>query len=406
MPPFLALLLTFSLLFAPLTTPPQQTQIEIRDLAVSYFYGEGITFTAHLFANVPVQEAYLFFVVQGEQNTHLIPLQPDSDGQMKYRHRIADGIIRPFARVEYWFQVNFTDGQTVVSDHAAFRYTDNRYPWQTLESGLLSVHWYAGDMSFGQEALDAARTGLEKAQVYLGYPPTSKIDLYIYATPTDLQNALQLGGLTWIAGHAAPDLDVALVSIEPGENQSTEMARQIPHELAHILLYRMTGPPYVNLPTWLVEGIASQMEQTINPDYVQVLNLAIEKNNLIPINNLCGPFPADVSGAILAYAESDSFVRYLHDTYGASGLQLLLRAYADGIQCEQGARQALGLPLSQLNSHWQKAVLGQDVLNVALANLFPYLAMLALVLLIPAWRMNPQKQESPAHERYLKQSSD
>ena len=157
----------------------------------------------------------------------------------------------------------------------------------------------------------------------------------------------------------------------------------------------MTGAAYDRLPTWLQEGIALQVEQYSSVDYSQVLSIATRNKALLPINALCGPFPADASGAMLAYAESDSFTRYLHDTYGTSGLQALIQAYTDGLSCEQGASRALSLPLSRLDLNWQQAVLGADISGVAFQNLLPYLIILALMLIIPAWRLglNLQKKE-------------
>jgi hypothetical protein len=51
----------------------------------------------------------------------------------------------------------------------------------------------------------------------------------------------------------------------------------------------------------------------------------------------CGLFPQDALGALLAYAESAPFSRYLHETYGTSVLLNLILANRDGIDCEQGA---------------------------------------------------------------------
>ncbi len=397
-----AILISLGLLFAPALHARGQSGIQINNLSHSYFFGEEIVFSARVVSAAPIQEAYLFFLAEGDQVTRLIPVQPDADGFIEYRHLIAQGMVRPFARLEYWFQVTDVNGQSATSEHGSFRYADNRYPWQTLEDEEIRLHWYAGDTLFGQAAFDAARAGLRKAESYLGAQAGEIIEVYVYASATDVQDALSLGGQTWVGGHASPDLGVALVSIEPGENQGLEMARQIPHEIAHILLYRVTGASYANLPTWLVEGIASQMEQATNQEYIQVLSLAGENDILLPIASLCGPFPVDVSGAILAYAESESFVRYLHTTYGTSGLQLLIRSYADGLDCDQGARQALGLPLSQLDARWQQTVLGQDIVSLALQNLSPYLAILALILLIPVWRVQAKKGEASTDERRLK----
>ncbi len=282
--------------------------------------------------------------------------------------------------------------------HFYFDYVDDRYPWQSLEGDNLRVHWYAGDMAFGQSALDAARAGLQSIAALLPVSTDNPVDVYIYASAADVQDALGQGGYTWAAGHASPDLGTVLVSITPGEAQSIEMERQIPHELAHVMLYRVLGESYNNLPNWLVEGLATMSEQYPNSDYTQVLTVAVENDALLDISSLCGPFPVDASGAILAYAESASFTRYLHDTYGASGLQSLMNTYADGVACDQGAQRALGLPLEQLDRHWRQAALGEDIGDVALQNLLPYAIVLLLVLIIPAWRLGLDLQKKEQQE--------
>jgi hypothetical protein len=373
-----------------------QSGVEVTELSASYIFGEEITFSARITSPSPLQEVYLFFLAEGDANTRIFPIQPD--GRVEYRHLIRDGLVRPFAQVEYWFQATTIDGQTATSEHASFRYEDNRFTWQTLENEQIRVHWYDGDVNFGQAAHDSARAGLEKMTAYLGMQAGSLIHVYIYASAADVQDALSLGGYAWMGGHASPDLGVVLTSIEPGDDQLGEMARQIPHELTHILLYRLTGPAYVTLPTWLVEGIASQAEQATNADYIQALLLAQQNNTLLEMTSLCAPFPADVPGAILAYAQSESFVRYLHATYGTSGLRLLIQAYADGLDCEQGATRALGLPVSQLDVQWRQSFLGENVAGVAFQNLLPYLIILAIIFVIPLWGILKRTPKADNHE--------
>jgi hypothetical protein len=329
-------------------------------------------------------------------------LSLEGDNLLQYNYQLTNSPLRPFANVSYWYHLVLADGGTFDSPHYSFQYDDNRYPWQTLQDSNLRLHWYAGDDAFGQAAFDAARAGYQGIQSLFPVNDSQPVDIYVYASATDVQDALSLGGSSWVGGHASPDLGVALVSIPPGEAQSIEMERQIPHELAHILLYRLTGSAYAYLPTWLLEGLASQAELYPNGNYAQVLNLAVENDSLLDIANLCGPFPADASGATLAYAESDSFVRFLHDTYGTSGLQALIQAYSDGLACDPGAQHALGSPLTQLDLQWQQSVLGTNVNGLALANLLPYLALLGIVLLIPVWRLglNWKEKEQGARSKH------
>ncbi len=256
-----------------------------------------------------------------------------------------------------------------------------------LENSSSESALVTGDISFGQAAFDAANAGYQAIQALIPITPGNPIQIYIYSSAADVQNTLNLGGTTWLGGHASPDLGVVLVSIVPGETQTIEMERQIPHELAHVLLYRLAGPAYANLPTWLMEGIASQAERYPNANYAQVLNVSTQNKALLPLSDLCGPFPADASGATLAYAESDSFTRYVHETYGTSSLQEIIQAYADGLTCEQGVERAFGLPLAELELRWRQAVLGEKTTGMAFQNFLPYLLLLLIVLIIPAWRL-------------------
>ena len=302
---FFILLLSGILLLTSFQTVQAQASVELKDVRVEYTYGEKITFSASLDSKTPILTAYLLFQAEGDPNTHTEPLQIALDGKTSYVHYIQNGLIRPFARVFYWYHLVFTDNTTFDSSRYSFNYDDNRFPWQTLSNSVLVLHWVAGDISFGQAAFDAANAGIQAIHAIIPVRAGDPIAVYIYASAADVQNTLNLGGYNWTGGHASPDIGVVFVSIAPGETQAVEMERQIPHELAHVLLYRLTGPAYANVPSWLLEGIASEAERFPNANYAQALNLAAANKAMLPIPALCGPFPADASGASLAYAESD-----------------------------------------------------------------------------------------------------
>jgi hypothetical protein len=122
-----------------------------------------------------------------------------------------------------------------------------------------------------------------------------------------------------------------------------------------------------------------------NPDYANTLKIASQNNSLLSFENLCASFPADAGSAYLAYAQSQSFVTYIRDTYGTAGLTRLTQAYGDGFTCELGATNALGTPLSQLDTRWRESVLGQNLAGVAARNLSPFILLMVLVLLVPMW---------------------
>lgn len=357
---------------------------EVTNARVEHKFGEQVNFLAQIHSQIPVQNAMVTFrTADGIAQTQ--PLTVNADGTAGYRYDARLNLLPPFARLVYWFDVTLSDGTSFTSQQYDFIYSDNRFAWQTLEEGTLRAHWYDGDAAFGAAVLDAARRGLNSARALVPMEPSGPIDIYVYATASDLQSALTLGGQTWVAGHASPELGVVMISVSPGPEQSNALERLAPHELAHVLLYQSLGPNYNRLPIWLTEGMASSAELIPNPDLDATLAAAVKSNSLLPLSELCAAFPPDTGRAFLAYAQSKSFVRFLLDNFGTTGLSALISAYADGMDCEEGARRALEQPLSQLEVRWRESALGENRSGVVAANLFPYLLVLGLVLFVPVW---------------------
>jgi hypothetical protein len=263
------------------------------------------------------------------------------------------------------------------------RYGGDTFNWQTLEAGMLKVHWYEGDEKFGRDALGIAQAALESIGSFVPVSLEQPVEIFIYATPDDLQGELVAGTERWVAGHADPVLGTIRVVIEPGAGQEIAMKQRIPHELMHVMLYRLAGEGYHNIPAWLREGTATLAELHPNAEYDRVLDEAVAMNALIPLKDMCVSFPANTSRAFLAYAESGSFVSYLHKTYGSIGLQNLAVVYAKGLDCERGTERAFGVSLSGLESQWRSSTFGQNAVSSTFQNISPYLVLLCLVLIIP-----------------------
>ncbi len=362
-----------------------QGGFDVSEVQVSYRFGEQITFQARIQSPAAISQASILFRETNESVTRVEPLTLAPDGGINFQYNASQNLLPPFSTVVFWFQVTFADGTTATSPVYDFRYDDNRFPWRQTSQGPITVHWYQGDDAFGQAALDSANASLGTLNQLFPVDISSPLDVYIYANADDLQGTLYLGGKEWVGGHADPKLGVAMVAIAPGPSQGIEMDTKVPHELTHVMLYRSLGEGYNRLPTWLNEGLASVTERYPDPDYKTALQTASANNSLLPMSDLCAPFPPDAGRAYLAYAEADSFVRYLRETYSTTGLSALVKAYADGLDCELGATRALGMPLTQLDTRWRESKLGQNVFMVALRNMAPYLLMLGMALAIPLW---------------------
>lgn len=383
---FALVTLVFGMAVLLLGLPQQaraQSGIVLTDVGVFDDFGQHITFQARIQSPVPIQSATLAFSENFDEIVRRFPVYIGEDGVLTYRYDVVQNVLRPFVTITFWFEVVRQDGETFKSDNYRVMYVDDRFTWQQRVDGSLRVHWYEGDEAFGDALLDTARRSLSAVSDLFAVQLDAPLDVYVYASTEDLQSALFLGGEEWQGGHANPKLGVVLLAIAPGPGQSIEMETLIPHELAHVLLYRSVGDGYGALPVWLNEGIASSAELYPNPDYDQALINASQKSSLMPIADLCDAFPLDASRAFLAYAESQSFVRFLRDTYGTPSLFQLASAYADGLGCDQGVVRTLGTSLASLDTRWRESVLGENVAGVFLRNMMPYLGLFVFMLLIP-----------------------
>ncbi len=362
-----------------------QEGIVVEDPGATVSFGESITFHAKIKSTLPIKQVSLLFQGTNENVTHVETLQIGEDGSVSFTYDASLNLFPPFSSIVFWYQATLSDDKTYTSDPATFSYNDERFPWRTTSKANVTIHWYAGDDTFGAAALDAAGAGMLAMREFISISLTDPIHIYIYSNETDLQNTLSLGGQPFVGGHANPELGIVLAAVAPGANQSIELETKIPHELTHVMMYRALGDNYARQPVWLLEGLASMVELYPNLEYKRALDDASQKSYLLPFEDLCASFPADAGNYFLAYAQSQLFVTYLRDSYGASGLSRLMQSYGEGFNCELGATNALGIPLSQLDIRWRENVLGQNIAGVAVRNLSPFVLLLALVLVVPLW---------------------
>ncbi len=360
------------------------------ETSYQFTFGKQIIFRLTLPPGEEIQNIQVFFRVKGSNTSSGSAIIQGPTAV--YTQSMISTPLPPFREIEYWFGFNTSDGKSHVTATASFFYEDNRFEWQTLDDTPFKVHWYKGDLQFGQMVLDAAQTGLRKAGTLMNFTASQNVNIYVYASGADLQSSLQLAAVNLIAGHADPSLGVMVVSLPEGPAQRMEAGRQVPHELMHILLYQKFGPQYTRIPTWLNEGMASSNEELPNPDYFIVLQDAARKSSLIPFSNLCNGFPLDAASFYQSYAQSASFVEYLYKNYGSSKLESLLELYSDGVTCVKGTQDILGHDLNSLDKQWQAEMLGVTPGNPvsALVPVSPWMMLLVLMLNAPlfllAWQ--------------------
>ncbi len=361
-----------------------QSPVQVADPRVSYTFGETLTIETEVNSEATIQQVQIHLLPEGNMQQIIAEAALTPEGILTYSLDLSTAPFTVFAPVDYWFTFTLENGESVASRRFTFTYADNRFDWQSLETDEFAVYWYQGDSALGGTILNTAYEGLARIRLQVELPDLEKVTYYVYASAAELQATLPFNGPSagLVAGHATPAANRVLVSIPPGPSQALEIKRQIPHELAHVLLYQKLGEDYNRLPSWLSEGLASSVELFPNPDYPLLLDKAYQREMILPMNALCESFPVDAANFQLAYAQSASFTWYLLTQYGAEGINALLNAYAEGFGCERAPEVALGRPLTQLESEWRQVTFDESPLRTALEGMLPWL-LIAGVFILP-----------------------
>ncbi|MCS7178487.1 MAG: peptidase MA family metallohydrolase [Anaerolineae bacterium] len=366
----------------------QEIPIRVEEAAVTYTFGQQAVFSVRITAQANITALYLYLQSEGDERVEVnpIPIEPGPSVQTTFTRDLRLFPFPPFGAVTWWWEVRDSAGHQLTTPPSTFRYEDNRMDWFTRTAGPVTVHSAVDNPPYIQAALDIAKASLERIARSLHAPLPEKVDIYLYPSLMDLQAALRMAGRTWVQGQAHPELGVVLLTIPADDGYLLQMEQDIPHELTHLLIYRLVGPEgYTWIPTWLNEGLAMANQTHPDPNLDALLDRARREGRLIPLRDLCPPFPTNPEMALLAYAESGSLVRYLRRKHGDSGLRALLLTYADGADCDAGVQQALHLSLDQLERAWRADLSGMGPWMLWLSENGVGLALwgLSLLLAIP-----------------------
>lgn len=375
----------FNLIFSGVSHTAAQSPPVITDLGVTAEFGKQMTFRVRVQPLTDVQEVLVFISPEAQPTVwqQLTLANSTADGEITQQVDVRQLPLYPFSRVAYRYQATMKDGSKIAGPSGIFQYNDDRFSWETLESGIFQIHWYSVDSTLGQLIANTAAQGLQAGQAILAVDPPTPVRIYAYTSAKDMQSALHFSNQSIIAGHATPELNLIVIAVPSGPEKKLEVERRIPHEIMHILQYQVMNANYTRQPVWLVEGMASLVELYPNPDYRGALDNAAKTDGLIPMRSLCSAFPNDMAGTFLSYAQSDSFMRYLYSNYGAPGLRKLIEQYQNGLGCEEGFTAALGISLDQAEKRWRQEELGVNTGWLLLNNLGPYF-LLALIVLVPS----------------------
>ncbi len=156
---------------------------------------------------------------------------------------------------------------------------------------------------------------------------------------------------SWAVALAYPDANIILVnahSLVQADGQRT-----LRHELVHVALGRLGH----NWPRWFHEGLAQQVtgEQRFSVAHYATLARAVNLDRVFRFEDLSEGFPDLPQDVEIAYAQSASFVAWLHDKHGQKGFGQLV----DGVRAGEPFETSFGKAFRTSLSLEEKAFLAE-----------------------------------------------
>jgi hypothetical protein len=263
------------------------------------------------------------------------------------------GSLPPGATVWWQWLVEDASGAKFTSPKQTAIWLDSVQSWQTITGGNINLHYYNGGQNFGQSLHDAAAAALVRLTQDVGLGTDKPVDIYIYASYSDMQAAV-LFQPDWAGGLAFPEDNIVILGVSTDLLTWGEGAEA--HELTHVLVGHLTFTCLGSIPTWLNEGLAMYGQGGPLPEQVTLLDQAKASNTLPALSSLAGAFPEDSNRANLAYTESYSVVNYLITTYGRDKMTALLLALRNGDTIEAALQPVFGFDTNGLEDAWRLSI--------------------------------------------------
>ncbi len=269
----------------------------------------------------------------------------------------------PGVVLHYQWRIQDMSGAEIDTAWADVNVTDLRFGWHERTRGNVILHWYDGDDAFADAVLASATKAFTAAQRDALAPWLGSVNVFLYGNSQDFRSALGAGASEWAGGITFPAQHV-VVLLTPS-NDLSGAQRSVAHELTHAAIDGARLNPFGSLPAWLDEGIAVMAEGDSEPRFVDALAAGAKSHQLMSIQSLSGNFPESNEEAILAYAESESLVRFFVQSYGRDRLASLIAAFRAGDSPDEAFQASVGINVADYQRAWMASLGAKTTTSVA-----------------------------------------
>lgn len=336
--------------------------IELLSSEVTSKFQEGIRFDAKVRSSAEIEDiAVRFRIGQRDVGAYeYLEREEQTDGESVsasafYRTNTSARYIAPGTIITYSFEVTDIDGNRLETEELEYIYHDDRYEWEEITNGIVTVS-YHGPVSFrAKDILDATVQTLENMGPLLGAGVDDPIRITMYNNWPEMRPALPPDSETTrreliTEGQAHSPEGVLLVL--GGAPRASGIAS---HEVTHILVHRAGEGSLGRVPSWLNEGLAEFGNIQPGESYDRALHFAIQRGDLLPITGMSGQ-PGTPEDVIIFYGQARSIVRFMVEQYGAEKMRELMATIKSGKSYRNAIPLVYGVTPLELENQWRNSL--------------------------------------------------
>jgi len=247
-------------------------------------------------------------------------------------------------------------GQTsALAQFGQNKITYESFDWHVYASPHFNVHYYSATEPFLEEIVSHAESAYLHLSRELDHELRFRVPLVVYKTHGEFQQTnITLSELPeGVAAFAEPIQNRMVLPIDLPPDELYEL---ITHELVHIFQYSMFFEGYIgralrsNIPTWLIEGMASYFAQDESNIDRMAIRDAVVNNILPPIETL------DVV-TFLTYRYGHAIFDYIEQEHGKEGVRNFLFEYRKVLltnNIEKAIKESFGYDLDTFDRRFNR----------------------------------------------------
>lgn len=227
---------------------------------------------------------------------------------------------------------------------------------ERLVGPALEIHCTAAARDAGIAVLNVFGEVRARVHAALGLDSTVPVVVELVPDSAALRARVRAAGAAepedWVAAVALPHMGLMILRTDSAGGALQRLRGLLAHEMAHLALgaaLRASGT--APLPRWVDEGLAQIAEGRLLLDETPALHMRAFFHTLLPLSALDGRFPETEGGGALAYAQSESFMKWL-GRRGPLGVHALVQMLVHGAPLNNAVRAHTGLDLVQAEAAW------------------------------------------------------